>query len=178
MTAGPESGEERKRRLIKQLKHDAVIKTAGFAAVMFITFSYIFGIGLAPANDMFPAVHEGDLLIYFRPGRIVNTDIVLYEMPEGSMHIGRVEGTQGETAGRTDGGLLTINGNIQPVQERIGLYGETYAGEKDISGEIGKGEYLVLGDNRENAEDSRSLGLIPRDAIKGKVFTLVRRRSL
>ena len=168
---------KRKKRLIKQLKHDAVIKTAAFAGGMFIAFYCIFGIALAPTNDMFPAVHEGDLLVYYRLGRIINTDVVLYEA-DGSIQIGRVEGTQGETVGRTKGGLLTINGNIQPVQKRSGLYDETYAGEKDISGEIGTGEYLILGDRRETASDSRSFGLIPREAIKGKAFTIIRRRPL
>lgn len=169
---------KRKERLVKRLKHDAAIKTAGFAAAMVITFSVVFGIALAPTNDMFPAVHEGDLLIYFRPGRIINTDIVIYSLPDGSPQIGRVEGTQGETVGRTEGGLLTINGNIQPVQKRSGLYDETYAGDTDISGEIGSGEFLILGDRRETAGDSRKFGLIPRKAIKGKVFTIVRRRPL
>ena len=173
-----EAGIQRKKKLIKRLRRDAFIKVAGFAAALFITFSYIFGITLAPTNDMFPAVHQGDLIVYYRPGRIVNTNVVIYEDPGGGLQIGRVEGTQGETAGRTEGGLLTINGNIQPVQKRSGLYDETYAGDKDISGEIGSGEYLILGDSRETAADSRTFGLIPRKAIKGKAFTIVRRRPL
>ena len=169
---------KRKTRLIKQLKHDVIIKAVVSAAALSITFSFIFGIVLAPTNDMFPAVHEGDLIIFYRPGRIINTDVVIYETPDGTYQIGRVEGTQGETVGKTDGGLLTVNGNIQPVQKRSGLYDETYAGEKDISGEISKEEYLILGDRRETAEDSRAFRLIPRKAIKGKVFTIVRRRPL
>lgn len=169
---------KRKQRLVKQLRHDALIKLSVSAAAIFITFNYIFGIVLAPSNDMFPAVHEGDLIIYYRPGRIINTDVVIYETPGGNLQIGRIEGTQGETVGRTEGGLLTVNGNIQPVQKRSGLYDETYAGEKDICGEIGHEEYLILGDRREIAEDSRSFGLIPRKAIMGKVFTIVRRRPL
>lgn len=181
----PAPGEEeklnaeikRKARLIKQLKYDAAIKLGVSAAVAFITFNCVFGVTLAPTNDMFPAVHEGDLIIFYRPGRILNTDVVIYETPAG-MQIGRVEGTQGETVGRTDGGLLTVNGNIQPVQKRSGLYDETFAGEKDISGEIGQGEFLILGDRRETAEDSRAFGLISRKAIKGKVFTIIRRRPL
>ena len=182
----PETGTEdaldsnikRKKRLVKQLRHDAFIKLAASASALFITFSFIFGITLAPTNDMFPAVHEGDLLIYYRPGRIVNTDVVIYEAAGEGLQIGRIEGTQGETVGMTDGGLLTINGNIQPVQKRSGLYDETYAGEEAVSGEIGKGEYLILGDRRETAADSRVFGLIPRKAIKGKVFTIIRRRPL
>ena len=65
-----DSNIKRKRRLIRQLRLDAIIKVAGFAAVLFITFSFVFGICLAPTNDMFPAVHQGDLIIYYRPGRI------------------------------------------------------------------------------------------------------------
>lgn len=180
----PESGEKldadikRKTRLVKQLRYDALIKVTVSVIALYITFSCIFGITLAPTNDMFPAVHEGDLIIYYRPGRIINTDVVIYETPEGDAQIGRIEGTQGETVGKTEGGLLTVNGNIQPIQKRSGLYDETYAGEKDLSGEIGQEEYLVLGDRRETAEDSRAFGMIPRKAIKGKVFTIVRRRPL
>jgi signal peptidase I len=167
----------RKTRLIKQLKHDALIKIAVSAAIAFITFGCVFGVTLAPTNDMFPAVHEGDLILFYRPGRIIKTDVVIYETTEG-MQIGRIEGTEGETVGKTDGGLLTVNGNIQPVQKRSGLYDETYAGDKDISGEISRGDYLILGDRRETAEDSRTYGLISRKAIKGKVFTIIRRRPL
>ena len=169
---------KRKTRLIKQLRHDAVIKVAGSAAALFITFSFVFGIALAPTNDMFPAVHERDIIIYYRLGKMINTDVVIYEAPDGSLQIGRVAGTQGETVGRTDGGLLTINGNIQPIQKRSGLFDETYDGSHDIRGEIGSGEFLILGDSRETAEDSRTFGLITRKAIKGKVFTIVRRRPL
>ena len=100
------------------------------------------------------------------------------KLPDGSLQTGRVEGTEGETVGATDGGMLTVNGNIQPVQKRSGLYDETYIGKNDISGEIGSGEYLIVGDSRETAEDSRAFGLIPREAIRGKVFTIVRRRPL
>lgn len=168
----------KKKELIRQLRRDAFIKIIGSAAVLIIAFSFVFGITRAPANDMFPAVHKGDLIIYYRPGKLINTDVVIYEAPDGSAQIGRIEGTQGETVGKTAGGLLTINGNIQPVQKRSGLYDETHSGDRKISGEIGNGEYLILGDSRETAKDSRSFGLIPRRAIKGKVFTLVRRRPL
>jgi signal peptidase I len=32
------------------------------------------------------------------------------------------------------------------------------------------GEYLMLGDNRDNSEDSRYIGFIPRDSIYGRAF--------
>ena len=130
----PEIGE--KRQKVKKLRRDAFIKIIGSAAVLVVTFGCVFGITRAPANDMYPAVHKGDLIIYYRQGKIINSDVVVYEAPDGSRQIGRIEGTQGER------------------------------------------EYLILGDCRETAKDSRSFGLIPRRAIKGKVFTIVRRRPL
>ena len=169
---------QRRTKLIKQLRHDAVIKIAGFTAAFIVVFTFIFGVTLAPTNDMFSAIHEGDLIIYYRIGRMINTDVVIYESPDEEKQIGRVEATAGETVGKTEGGLLTINGNFQPVQKRCGLYDETYAGTKDISGEIGEDEYLILADSQETAEDSRKLGLIQRSAIKGKAFTIIRRRQL
>lgn len=169
---------KRKTRLIKRLKHDAAIKILGFMAALYVTFTFIFGITLAPANDMYPAIRKGDLVIYYRPGRLVCTDIVIYESPDGRRQIGRIEGTAGDTAGRTEGGLLTINNRIQPVQKRAGIYEETYAGTKNIDGEIKDGQYLILGDSREKAADSRTFGLIPGKSIKGKVFTIIRRRPL
>ena len=169
---------QKKTRLIRQLKKDAVIKTASFIAVTAIAFTFVFGITLAPTNDMFPAIHEGDMIIYYRPGRLVNTDVVIYDAPDGSLQIGRIEGTSGETIGKTEGGLLTINGNIQPVQKRRGLYDETHPGAADIYGEIGQDQFLILGDSRETALDSRVFGLLGRKSIKGKVFTIIRRRPI
>ena len=60
----PEADIQRKTRLIKQLKQDAFIKTAVFIAAAVMSFTFIFGIAIVPTNDMFPAVHEGDMVIY------------------------------------------------------------------------------------------------------------------
>ena len=109
---------KKKSRLLKQLKRDALIKTIGSVAALIITFSCVFGITRAPTNDMFPAIHKGDLIVYYRQGKIVKTDVVIYDAPDGSPQIGRVEGIQGETVGKTGGGFLTVNGNIPPVQKR------------------------------------------------------------
>tara|TARA_R110002072_G_scaffold64_6_gene381 strand:- start:20704 stop:21348 length:645 start_codon:yes stop_codon:yes gene_type:complete len=38
--------------------------------------------------------------------------------------------------------------------------------------EIPEGQYLMLGDNRDNSRDSRRIGLITRDRITGRAFTV------
>ena len=37
---------------------------------------------------------------------------------------------------------------------------------------VPEGQYLVLGDNRDNSRDSRWLGLIPRERITGRAHTI------
>jgi len=74
-----------------------------------------------------------------------------------------------------------INGNMQPVQKRAGLYYRTYineGGKLQIPDVVPEDKYLILGDKRDTARDSREYGFIPRKEIKGKVFTIIRRRPL
>lgn len=176
----PEETIRRKKKLIRQVRTDIIVKTAAFIASFFVTFTFIFGVTLAPGNDMFPAVHEGDVILYYRLGGLINSDIVIYEA-EGETHIGRVQACSGSRIDQTEGNLLKINGNIQPVQKRAGLYDKTYTRENGkliFPSTVPEKHYLILGDCRESAKDSRDYGYIGRGQIKGKVFTIVRRRPL
>ena len=76
-----EANIKRKTRLIRQLKTDALIKAAGFVIAFAVTFTFIFGLTLAPTNDMFPAVHEGDLIISDSPSGLFSfclEDLLLF----------------------------------------------------------------------------------------------------
>lgn len=171
---------KRKPILIKRLKHDAIIKVVGFAAAFFITFTFIFGVTKAETNDMYPAVHEGDVIMYFRLGNLINSDVAVFESPDG-VNLGRVQATAGQAIGKTNGGEITIDGNFMPVQPQAGLFYKTYI-DKDSpllsAPQVGQDQFLLLGDNRGEAQDSRKYGFISRDDIKGKVFTIMRRRPL
>lgn len=171
---------KRKPILIKKLKQDAIIKVVVFAAAFFITFTFIFGVTRAETNDMYPAIHEGDVILYFRLGNFINSDVVVYETKDGR-NVGRITGTAGTEVGRTNAGLLTINGNLQPVQIDSGIGYETKlknGGALPIPSTAGPDQYLILGDDRMHARDSRDYGYIAKEDIKGKVFTIMRRRPL
>ncbi len=175
-----EQNIKRKRRLIRQIRQDIIIKLSAFTAALFITFTCIFGVCPAPTNDMFPAVREGDVLIYYRLGSPMVSDIVLYKTGE-TENIARVQAEGGVTIDKTEGGLLTIGGNLQPVQKRSGLYYKTYIREEgalEYPSIVPEGAYLVLGDDRTHAKDSREHGYVSKKALKGKVFTIIRRRPL
>ena len=169
---------KRKPILIKKLKHDAVIKVVVFFVAFFITFTFIFGVTRAGTNDMYPAIHDGDVIMYFRLGDFMNGDVVVYETKDG-MNVGRVQACMGSVIGQTEGGKITIDGNFQPIQKSAGLYYETYVRDGlELPCQVGKDQYLVLGDEREQSKDSRDYGLINKEDIKGKVFTFMRRRPL
>ena len=112
---------------------------------------------------------------------------------------GRVMACAGMEIGRTEDGLVTIRGNIQPVRQDAGLFWKTHANagmdeeaeverEADESGYgtggleypsvCPEGTFFVLGDRRDTARDSRVLGFIPRENIKGKIITVIRRRAI
>lgn len=170
----------RKASLIRQIKRDIFIKIAAFAAALMVTFTFVFGVTKARTNDMFPAIHAGDVIVYYRLGSPVNTDVVVYESGDGET-IGRIGASAGSRIDRTKGGLLKIDGNIQPIQKRSGLYYKTYLREEDSlqrPSTVPQDAYLILGDDREHAKDSRRYGYITKGQIKGKVFTVIRRRPL
>jgi signal peptidase I len=83
--------------------------------------------------------------------------------------IKRVVGVAGDYIAVTDGKLF-LNGNMMQ---------ENYIKEDYIRGEyqgtVPKGHVFIMGDNRNNSNDSRStvIGFVPIDEIKGKVYLRV-----
>jgi signal peptidase I len=172
---------KRKRMLIKRLKHDLIVKIIVFVLAVIVTFTFIFGITRVSNGDMHPTVEAGDWLLYLRPGDYLNTDVVIYKAVDGRQRIGRVQATEGSALDQTEDGRLTVDGSFQPVQPESGMYYETYLrddGMLAVPAEVGHDQYLVLGDDRKNAKDSRDFGLIGRKDIKGKVLVVIRRRPL
>ena len=95
---------------------------------------------------------------------------------DAALHIRRVIGLPGETVLIKDGQVY-INGK---VYEENGAYPDiTNAGLADSSITLESGEYFVLGDNRNNSEDSRfsDIGNINKKYIIGKLWFTVSPKS-
>ncbi len=165
------------REKIQSIWMGILVRIAVFVASVGFVFTFLFGVWICDSRDMYPAVREGDLVVYCRKISLARQDAVVYEN-DGEVRIGRIAATTGEVLGKTGDGKLTIDGRIQPVQPRQGIYGETRVTRRFTENAIPSGKFFLLGDAREEATDSRKEGLIPENHIRGKVFMLWRRRGI
>ena len=101
-------------------------------------------------------------------------DIVVfpYRLEENTYYIKRIIGLPGETVQIVDG-YVYING-VQLDEH----YGNEIMEKPGIAAEpvtLGEDEYFVLGDNRNNSQDSRtaSVGVIHRDEILGRAWARI-----
>ena len=106
-------------------------------------------------------------------------DVIVFKTSasdDAALHIRRVIGLPGETV-QIKEGQIYINGN---VYEETGAYQEIAdGGLADSAITLESGEYFVLGDNRNNSEDSRfsDIGNISKKYIVGKIWFTVSPKS-
>ena len=106
-------------------------------------------------------------------------DIIVFKTnvtDDAALHIRRVIGLPGESVLIKDGKIY-INGELY---EEAGDYPDiSNPGLAETSISLESGEYFVLGDNRNNSEDSRysDIGNIKKNYIVGKLWFTVSPRS-
>jgi signal peptidase I len=111
------------------------------------------------------AIHRGDVIVFKHP-----------KMPERDL-IKRTIGLPGETIELRDRRIY-ING--KPLDEPYAhfLFKDTAdVAPGDVRRNFGPvtvpaGQYFMMGDNRDNSEDSRYWGFLPREYMKGKALFL------
>ena len=106
-------------------------------------------------------------------------DIIAFKnSPEdhASIHIKRVIGLPGEKIQIKDGQIL-INGKTYMEKKDFPQMSNGGLAEQTIT--LGKDEYFVLGDNRNNSEDSRygDVGNVKKKYIVGKLWFVISPRS-
>ena len=99
-------------------------------------------------------------------------DIIAFRTSEdkkASIHIKRVIALPGETVQIKDGQIL-IDGEVYNEKDEFPAITNAGLASEPIT--VGKGQYFVLGDNRNNSEDSRhnGMGLVNSDRIVGKLW--------
>ncbi len=132
-----------------------------------------------PSVSMEPQLIVGDLIIgdteHYKYKPILREDVIIFNVPnrKDTIHIKRVIGLPDEVIQTTNGEVF-INGSR--FQDRHASFVDSGAGryrEADATwGPIPKDSYFVLGDNRNNSQDSRHYGLVPKEAILGKALVI------
>lgn len=156
-----------------------------FAAALFLRL-FVLTLAHIKGRSMLPTLHDRDFALVWRlpylfcPPR--RGDIVVCHYPGRKMKrfpflpqafAKRVIGLPGDTVEWLEGELL-LNGAplrepyLDPARCRIQRTRPPLT--------LGPGEFYVLGDNRDNSNDSRSVGPIRQRAIRGRVVCLVFRR--
>jgi signal peptidase I len=132
---------------------------------------FLYGPEVPVTDYRLPAIrvpHRGDIIVF------------KYPQDEKRDFIKRIIGTPGDTV-QVRGQQVLINGQAleEPYVRRNpsglahtgspGFCGYAYACEPLV---VPADSYFVMGDNRDNSQDSRYWGFVKRDKIKGKAFLI------
>lgn len=184
-----------KRRKRRQRKERKKKKRSGFLAelfsillsigvtlgVMFLLYTYVGTLFTVSGQSMYPTLHDGDKMVMSKLNEIDRFDIVVVDAPdEPKAYIKRVIGMPGDRITMFQGRLYIndleveqpfINDGLPEDEKTVFIDDFTLFG---LTGEgvVPENQYFVMGDNRGVSKDSRMLGFISREHIKGEaVFT-------
>ena len=150
------------------------IKLSAVALVIWLLLIFVFGVFRMNGNNMYPMLKDGDLCVTYKLEEYHSSDVVAYRI-DGQTRFGRIIAREGDTIDGDEQGLL-IN-NTHPSEE---IFYPTQILDTNLSlpYKLGEGEFVVLNDYRSDSDDSRTYGVITKDALKGKVIFIFRRRGL
>ncbi len=134
-------------------------------------------------NSMEPTISAGETLLINRLTYKISSpkrgDIIAFrtdDNPESSIHIKRVIGLPGETIQIKEGKIF-IDGQAYEEEKGFPSIKDGGLAEEEIT--LGGTEYFVLGDNRNNSEDSRHVDVrnIDDEHIVGRLWFVSSPRS-
>ncbi len=178
-TKGLNFGTKRERKINTSLVQEVVVWTLEIciAVVMAFVLNYFFCVRSSVIGpSMSTQLEDGDEVLIDRfsykfispkPG-----DVIAF-LPNGNTnthyYVKRIIGTPGDRV-RIEEGVVYVNG--EEFQEKIAVSQIEDAGIAADEVVLGEDEYFVLGDNRNNSEDSRfaNIGNVKESYILGKVW--------
>jgi len=144
--------------------------------LFFLIRTFLFAPFIVDGESMAPTLHSGERLIVTKIvylwGEPQRGDIVIFHATQTRDYIKRVIGLPGETVEIRDDRLY-INGEEVPEPYLEEYRRKTNEAGLKLTEDYGpeivpEGAYFVLGDNRRNSQDSRMIGMIPKEQIVGR----------
>ena len=140
-----------------------------------------------PSESMYPTLRKEDRVLVnklsYKVGDPSRGDIIVFDRPEGatasdiSELIKRVVGLPGESI-VIEGGNVFVDGrqleeDYLPEGTTTSTDASDYKCHRDDPCVVPEGSLWVMGDNRNDSQDSRWFGAIPEDTVVGRAFVVV-----
>lgn len=132
---------------------------------------------IVEGDSMVPNFHDGEYLIVdeisYRFHQPKRGEVIVFHPPQDpkNYYIKRIIGLPGETVELREGKIYIYN---EEYPQGVRLNESNYLTKSSISEiskvELGTSEYYVVGDNRDNSLDSRRIGPITVESIRGRAL--------
>ncbi|MBO6215592.1 MAG: signal peptidase I [Lachnospiraceae bacterium] len=170
--------EESSGSILRDVLDLAIYLFCVFIAV-FLILNFVGQRTTVSGSSMEDTLSDGDNLIvdklsyHFREPERFEVIVFPYRYAENTYYIKRIIGLPGESVWIDKEGNIYINGQV--LEENYGLETIEYAGLAETPVLLGDDEYFVMGDNRNNSEDSRfpDVANLKRDEIIGRAWVRI-----